>query len=547
MTKWISSFLIIAASSFAAQTNDIVVYGGTSAGVIAAVQAVKMGRSVIVVAPEKHLGGLSSGGLGYTDIGNKVAIGGLSRDFYRRVWKKYADDAAWKFEARHPFGGQGVKVEPGEETMWIFEPHVAEQVFEDYIAENRIEVVRGERLDLKNSVTKDGARIVSFRTESGKVFVGRQFIDATYEGDLMAKAGVTYTVGREANAQYGEMFNGVETKYSRGHQFPGNISVYRVENDPYSGVLPRIAMSPPADDGTGDHRVQAYCFRMCLTDNPGNRIPFAKPDGYDASQYELILRVLKTGWREIFNKFDRIPNRKTDTNNHGPFSTDNIGMNYDYPDGDYATRDRIIAEHRTYEAGWFYFLANDPRVPEDVRIKMSQWGLPKDEFTDNGNWPHQLYVREARRMIGAAVMTEHHCTGKETVRDSVGLAAYGMDSHNTERYADTNGFVRNEGNIQVGVAGPYPISYRSLTPKKTECENLLVPVCLSATHIAYGSIRMEPVFMILAQSAATAASLALDKKSAVQDVNYDELKARLIEDKQTLAWSGAKKTASPAH
>jgi hypothetical protein len=528
--------VLAAGSARAAETvtNDIVVYGGTSAGVIAAVQAKQMGRSVIVVAPERHLGGLSSGGLGYTDIGNKNAIGGLSRDFYRRIWKKYQDDAAWTAEPRKPYGGQGVNVAAGEETMWIFEPHVAEAVFEDYVRENGLTVLRGERLDLKDGVTKDGARIVSFRTESGRVFAGKVFIDATYEGDLLAKAGVAYTVGREANAQYGETYNGVATRYATKHQFPPGISAYKVEGDPSSGLLPRIHDGPPGVEGEGDHRVQAYCFRMCLTDNPANRVPFPKPEGYDADQYELILRVLKTGWRQVFQKFDRIPNRKTDTNNHGPFSTDNIGMNYAYPDADHATREKIVAEHRTYEAGWFYFLANDPRVPEDVRTKMAEWGLPKDEFKDNGNWPHQLYIREARRMIGAAVMTEHHCTGRKVAPDSVGLAAYGMDSHNVQRYADTNGFVRNEGDVQERVAGPYPVSYRALTPKKEQCANLFAPVCLSASHIAYGSIRMEPVFMILAQSSATAASLAIDAGTDVQDVPYEKLKERLLADGQIL-------------
>ena len=514
--------------------SDVVVYGGTSAGVMAAVQAKRMGKSVILVAPETHLGGLSSGGLGFTDIGNKKAIGGLSREFYRRVWRAYQDDKVWKFEMRRPYGGQGVRVEPGEETMWIFEPHVAEQVFEDLIAENSIRVLRGERLELKGGVTKNGARIASLRTESGRLFAARMFIDATYEGDLMAKAGVPYAVGREPNATYGETYNGVATKQARHHQFPAGISAYKVEGDPSSGLLPRIHEGPPGLEGEGDRRVQAYCYRMCLTDDARNRVPFPKPEGYDAGQYELMLRLLKTGWRGVDNKFDRIPNRKTDTNNHGPFSTDNIGMNYEYPDGDYATRERILAEHRTYEAGWFYFLANDARVPEDVRKKMSQWGLAKDEFADNAHWPRQLYVREARRMIGAAVMTERHCTGKETAQQSIGLAAYGMDSHNTQRYAGADGFVRNEGDVEVRVAGPYPIGYGAITPAEKACENLLVPVCLSASHIAYGSIRMEPVFMILGQSAATAAALAIDNKVAVQDVPYAKLKERLLADRQVL-------------
>ena len=515
-------------------THDLVIYGGTSAGIIAAVQATRLGLSVVVVAPERHLGGLSSGGLGFTDIGNKQAIGGLSRDFYERVAAKYRDDAAWKFEARRPYGGQGVKAETNATAMWVFEPHVAEAVFEDYVREFRLDVRRGERLLRPGGAVREGDRLVALRTESGAEYAGRMFMDAGYEGDLLAAAGVPYTVGREARATYGETLNGVSTAHARAPQFPPGLSAYRVPGDPSSGLLPFIQPGPPGEEGSGDARVQAYCFRMCLTDHPDNRVPFAKPAGYDPDQYALLQRVLESGWREVFRKFDLIPNRKTDTNNHGPFSFDFIGMNHDYPEADYATRDRIIAAHRAYQAGWLYYLAHDPRVPDEVRTKMATWGLARDEFADNGHWPHQLYVREARRMIGAAVMTEAHCRGKAVAADSVGLAAYGMDSHNVQRYCDTNGFVRNEGDVQVGVPGPYPISYGAITPRAGACDNLLVPVCVSASHIAYGSIRMEPVFMVLGQSAATAAALALQENVPVQQVPYDKLRARLLADSQRL-------------
>ena len=532
----IAALLLLASAAAAATpvTNDLVVYGGTSAGLIAAVQAKRMGLSVVVVAPERHLGGLSSGGLGFTDIGNKRAIGGLSRDFYRRVARKYADDRAWTFEPRRPYGGQGVKADPGGDAMWVFEPHVAEAVFEDYVREAALDVRRGERLLRPGGVVRDGARIVALRTESGAEVAGRMFIDAGYEGDLLAAAGVSYTVGREPRARYGESLNGVSTGLARSHQFPAGLSAYRVPGEPASGLLPLIQPGPPGGEGEGDARVQAYCFRLCLTDAPENRVPFRRPEGYDPDRYALLLRLLESGWRDVFRKFDRIPNRKTDTNNHGPLSSDFIGMNHGYPEADYAQRDALIAAHRAYQEGWLYFLVNDPRVPAEVREKMAGWGLARDEFADNGHWPYQLYIREARRMVGALVMTEAHCRGTAVAADSIGLAAYGMDSHNVQRYCDTNGCVRNEGDVQVGVPGPYPIGYGAITPRAGECDNLLVPVCLSASHIAYGSIRMEPVFMVLGQSAATAAALALREGVPVQRVPYAALRARLLADGQEL-------------
>jgi len=540
----------LVALTASAADYDLVIYGGTSAGVIAAVQAKKLGKSVVIVGPDKHLGGLSSGGLGYTDTGNKSVIGGLARNFYHRVWKHYDGAAAWTWQKKEEYGnkGQGTPAMDGKErTMWIFEPHVAEQVFEDYIREYAIPVLRDEWLDRAQGVTKDGARIASITMLSGKTFTARMFIDATYEGDLMAAAGVEYRVGREAQAENGEDANGIQTgKLHHRHHFgvlKEPVSPYVVPGDPKSGVVARVSTEPPGEFGKGDKKVQAYCFRMCLTDVPENRIPFVKPEGYDPKQYELLLRVFNAGWRETFEKFDPIPNHKTDTNNHGPFSTDNIGYNWDYPDAGYERRKAIIAEHETYQKGWLYFIANDPRVPAEVGEAMKKWGLPKDEFKDNGGWSHQLYVREARRMAGQFVMTQNELQKKRATPGSVGMGSYTIDSHNTQRYITPEGFVQNEGDIGVSAGGPYEIAYGALIPKRGQCDNLIVPVCVSSSHIAFGSIRMEPVFMILGQSAATAAALAMDAGQSVQDVPYEKLRERLMADGQVLHSKGEPKPA----
>jgi hypothetical protein len=522
---------------------DVIVYGGTSAAVIAAVEVVQSGKSVIVVSPDIHLGGLSAGGLGWTDTGNKEVIGGLSRDFYHRVYKHYQTDEAWKWMNRDDYGntGQGTPAIDGENrTMWIFEPHVAEKVFEDYIKEFNITLFRDEWLDRENGIVMQNGNIVSITTLSGKKYSGKIFIDATYEGDLMAAAGVSYHVGREGNDVYGETWNGVQTGvYHHRHHFMAlgePIDPYQVAGDPDSGLLPRISPDPPGEKGSGDHRVQAYCFRMCMTDHPGNRVPFPRPENYDSTQYELLVRIFEAGWNEWFGKFDDIPNRKTDTNNHGPFSSDNIGMNYDYPEASYERRREIIEEHENYQMGLLWFVANDPRVPENVRSQMQNWGLAGDEFTYNGHWPHQLYIREARRMIGEFVMTENELMKRSPTPESVGMGSYWIDSHNVQRYVTEVGHVHNEGDIGVRLDAPYEISYGSLVPRIEECRNLLVPVCVSSSHIAFGSIRMEPVFMILGQSAAIAASIAIDEGIAVQDVSYDLLSKQLVGKGQVLTF-----------
>jgi hypothetical protein len=525
---------------------DVVIYGGTSAAVIAAVEVAQSGKSVIMVSPDKHPGGLTSGGLGFTDTGRKEVIGGLARDFYHRIYNHYQKTDAWKWMDKEQYGntGQGTPAIDGNmRTMWIFEPHVAEQVFENYIKKFDITVYREEWLNRGSGVVISNGKITSITTLSGKTFQAKIFMDATYEGDLMAAAGVSYHVGREGNNKYGENWNGVQTDvFQHRHNFSvfnSPIDPYWIPGDPSSGLLPRISPDPPGEKGQGDDRIQAYCFRTCMSNHPENRVPFPKPEGYDSTQYELLVRIFDAGWREWFQKFDAIPNRKTDTNNHGPFSSDNIGMNYDYPEASYERRKEIIKEHETYQKGLLWFVANDPRVPEEIQTEMQKWGLAKDEFTDNGNWPHQIYVREARRMIGEFVMTENELMKRTPTPHSIGMGSYTIDSHNVQRYVTDDGHVQNEGDIGVGLPGPYEIAYGSIVPQKEECRNLLVPVCASASHIAFGSIRMEPVFMILGQSAAVAASIAIDENIALQDVDYEKLKSQLLEKGQVLTMENA--------
>jgi hypothetical protein len=530
------------------QRFDVVIYGGTSAAVTSAVQVKKMGQSVIIVSPDKHLGGLSSGGLGFTDSGNTSTVGGLAREFYQRVYAFYQNEKTWQWQKMSDYAnvGQGTKAMlHDDKTMWIFEPHVAETVFDAWVKEHNIPVIRNAWLDRKNGVKKNGTKIVSMTTLDGQTFEGKMFLDATYEGDLMAAAGVDYHVGRESNEQYGETWNGNQVGIlHHGHWFKKPVDPYIIPGDPKSGRLKFIDDSKPGVRGEADHRVQAYCFRMCLTDYEPNRVPFPKPEGYNSNDYELYVRVFATGWRETFHKFDRIPNYKTDTNNHGPFSTDFIGMNYDYPDASYERRKEIIAEHTKYQQGLMYFLANDERVPDDVRNKMSQWGLAKDEFTDNGNWSHQIYVREARRMVGEYVTTELDCMAKRRCPKPVGLGSYALDSHNVRRYITPQGTVQNEGDIGVSPKGPYGIDFGSIVPKREQCTNLVVPVCVSSSHIAFGSIRMEPVFMILGQSAATVAVLAINENIDVQKLDYEKLKKHLTENGQRLSYSEQKNNSN---
>ena len=538
---------------------DIVVYGATSAGIATAIQGSRMGKKVMLIEPSSRIGGLTTGGLGQTDIGNKQAIGGISREFYQNIKRFYVQPENWKWQSRESYkdGGQ-TRSSANEDAMWTFEPSAALRVFEEMLSkEKNIAIAYHQRLNRENGVVLINKTIQSIRMESGEVYIGKMFIDCTYEGDLMAAAGVTYTVGRESNSQYVESLNGVQTgktglalrnNISRNayyHNFIDGVDPYVIKGNPKSGLLPFIVSEKPNIDGSGDDKIQAYCFRMTLTDHIDNKIPFSKPLRYNEMDYELLFRNYEArsgSVNKMYNYGDPLvpwinsdmPNRKTDTNNQKGFSTDFIGQNYAYPDATYQERDIIIQRHKDFQQGLMWTLAYHPRIPEEVRAVVSKWGLCKDEFETNQGWSGQLYVREARRMVSDYVMNQKNCEKLEIVDDAVGLGAYGMDSHHIQRYVDANGHVKNEGNVEAGVSSPFPVSYRSIVPKKSEVQNLFIPVCLSASHIAFGSIRMEPVFMVLGQSSAIAASLAIDKKINAQAIEYKILKPLLLQFGQRL-------------
>lgn len=533
-------FSLLSINSVAAELEaDIVVYGDASGGVVAAVQATRMGKSAILVSQYGHLGGLTSSGLGWSDIGNDAILGGLSREFYHQLYLHYQKPEAWNWQEREKFSNQGQGVPALNEKTELastFEPKIAEKVFDTMAKDAGFRIVNG-RLDLAKGVIKDGKRITAIRLEDGTSIKGKMFIDASYEGDLLPLAGVSYVIGRESNAEFNEVGNG-NTGVAMKNQLPNGIDPYITKGDPASGLLPGVNPDLGGEKGDGDHRLQAFCYRMCLTDVPENRIMIEKPEGYNEADYEILFRAIEAGQKDGFYKLSPLPNRKTDSNNNGGISTDFIGMNYG-DDWNWATlnhdeREKLAAKHRDWQLGLVWTVQNHPRIPENLRKPYTVWGLPKDEFAGNGHWPYNIYVREARRMRSDLVMTEAHCKNQTAVEDPVGMGAYTLDSHNTQRVVH-NGMVKNEGDIQTYIGGkPYGISYRSIVPKADECENLLVPWALSASHIAFGSIRMEPVFMVLSQSAATAASMAIDDNTPVQKVPYEKLRTRLLADDQRL-------------
>jgi hypothetical protein len=503
---------------------DVVVYGGTASGIIAAVAAAREGKKVILIEPGRHLGGMVSGGLGATDFGNRAAIGGYAREFFDRVREHYVKT----------YGANSEQVKACSDGFH-FEPHVAERVLHEMIAAAKVEVLLEQHRLV--TVAREEKRIAFIVTQTGKTFdypktSGKVFIDASYEGDLMAAAKVSYTVGREGRERYRESLAGVQ-EHSRAHQWPVPVAGL----DAQGKLLPYIQTTPPGQPGQGDRKTQAYNFRLCMTDRPDNRVPFPKPAHYDPNRYELLARLLATKpdlkVGQLMNPV-RMPNGKTDTNNNGPFSTDHIGANWDYPEGDQATRARIWQDHLEYTQGFLYFLANDSRVPRALHDEMARWGLAKDEFVDTANWPHQLYVREARRMLGSYVMTQTDIMENRTKDDAIALGSYNTDSHHVQRVLGADGNVVNEGDFQVPVQ-PYAIPYRSLTPKAGECDNLLVTVCMSASHVAYGTIRMEPVYMIMGQAAGVAGAQAADNGVAVQKIDVDKLLARLKARKAVLS------------
>lgn len=503
---------------------DLCVYGATSAGIIAAIRAHLLGKSVALLHPGKFIGGLTTGGLGLTDYGRKHVIGGLSREFYRQAGYHYH-----------------------KEEEFHFEPRVASQVYTQMLHEAEQDAILYQYLD---RVEKSAGRITAITTLSGLRVEAKVYIDATYEGDLMAKAGVSYTVGREGNAAYGETLNGVQVR--EFHQFSHAVDPYVRPGDPSSGLLPNINAEDLSQlEGQGDKRVQAYCFRMCMTDDPTLIVPWEKPANYDPLLYVLAERWF-SGQKDTYNeqlknaqslvpaKFDIMPNRtaggyrKTDTNNHGPVSSDFIGANYAWPEGTYQEREVIFQAHVDYQKGFYWFMANSPAIPDRYRKAYAAWGLPKDEFADTGHWPHSLYIREARRMVSDYVITEDDCRGTRVATDAIGMGSYGMDSHNCSRFVK-DGRVLNDGDVQASGFPAYPVPYRAIVPKRSECQNLIVPVCLSSSHIAYGSVRMEPVFMVLGESAAFAACLSIDAGVAVQDIPYDTLKDQLLIAQQVIA------------
>lgn len=516
MKPLLSTFLAALAlfCSCSDKEPDLLIYGGTSSGVVAAYSAARQGLKVVVVEPLHHIGGMTTGGLGLTDIGNKQVVYGLARKFYRDLGARY-----------------------GTLESWIFEPSAASEIFDGYLSDPNITVLSGYRLA---GVDKDGTRIAGIAVTDGSdtlSFKAGWYLDCSYEGDLMARAGVSYHRGREANETYGETWNGVQLLHE--HQLPDGIDPYVIPGDKNSGLLWGISDRELLPNGSGDSLVQAYNYRICLTDSTENRIPITRPDNYDPARYELLLRLIavthpeKPGLGPYFI-WSRMPGRKTDINNRGGFSTDMIGMNWDYPEADWERRREIIQAHRDYTLGLLWFIGHDERVPADMREEMLRWGLPKDEYTDNGGWTPQLYVRESRRMVGEYVATQADCENRTVVEDAVGMAAYTMDSHNCERivvHKDGRDMVKNEGNAEIRGGLPYNISYRSITPRREECTNLLVPVCLSASHIAYGSIRMEPVFMVLGQAAALAVSIAREERlEKIQDVDSRKIRKVFAED-----------------
>jgi hypothetical protein len=525
-------------SFYTAETKyDICVYGETSSGVMAAVEAGRKGKSVVLISTNNHVGGMATSGLTATDLNNFRAAGGITREFFQRIYTYYKNPSAWKNQDRDAFFEASKKrtftgKNDSLRMQWVYESHVGELVMKQMLTQANVNVVYNERLDLKKGVTKKNAAITSILMESGKRFTASIFIDATYEGDLMATAGVSHMVGRESNSVYNETLNGIRLNEIVGADNK-SIDPYIVAGNRSSGLLPFIEPKIPGPDGSGDHRTQAYCYRMTLTDDPANQVAITKPANYHPLWYEFLARVVVMNPNRLLNtyiSFTPMPNKKTDTN-----QADFVGASYQWPEADYATRDSIARMHKEYVLGLLWFFGNDPRLPATMRTEMKRWGLPKDEFTDSQNFPYQLYVREARRMIGDYVMTERNCNGTDNAPEPVAVATYPLDCHFVSRVLDNEGNVHIEGSYGKQKNVYYTISYRSLIPKASQCTNLLVPVCLSSSHVAYSSIRMEPVYMVLGQSSAVAAVLALDTKTTLQQINYAALEQQLLNEGQVIS------------
>ena len=521
-SRWKRAFaffisLIVAAHHLSAQPDspaDLLVYGGTAAGVVTAYSAAKQGLHVVLLEPSAHLGGMVTGGLSATDLGHFQIIGGYARVFYLRAAAYY-----------------GVK-DLDRPANWLSEPHVDEAIFNAMLREAGVTVVLHRRIREHGGVTVEKRHVEVLTTEDGELWRAKIFADCSYEGDLMAQSGVHYTWGRESSQEYGESLAGVRL-HTPAHQFGWPLEAYDAQHRLY----PEIDPGPLAVAGSADKKVQAYNFRLILTNDAANRLPFPRPEGYDRSRFALLIRYLEEFQRhrgrapqlkDFFNAVP-IPNHKADFNNNGPISTDYIGHSWNYSEASFAKKDTIIQEHLQYTKALVYFLSHDESVPETLRTEMNQWGLPRDEFGDTGHWPRQLYIREARRLLGAYVIRQSDLQTERTKPDSIGMGSYNSDSHNIQRVAMPDGTVQNEGDVQVPVQ-PYEIPYRSITPRRSEVENLLVPVCLSASHVAYSSVRMEPQYMIIGQAAGIAATLAVRSHSAMQDISITELQRELRDE-----------------
>jgi hypothetical protein len=520
--------IFFAATPASSPSYDFVVYGATAGGAMAALAAAREGLHVVLLEPGNHVGGMVTGGLSATDVGNRNVIGGYPLEFFERV-------------------GQYYDMRQFDQTVsWRFEPHVGEEILRSMLKEAGVDVRLHERLREQHGVTKVGNRLVGIITEDGAVWKGKVFADATYEGDLMVAAGISNAWGRESGTQYGESLAGVQPTIG-GHKFNFKVSAY----GPEGKLLPQISAQPLAAAGSGDREVQSYNFRLILTRDPKNRVPYPKPAEYDPHKYQLLANTIH-GFEQHFGRAPRfneltiqigIPNGKADFNNKGPFSTDDIGEDWGFPTASYAKRKIIWQERVDYTKGFFYFLAHDSQVPAGLRKEVNEWGLAKDEFTDTDHWPPQLYIRESRRMIGEYVLTQKDLQTERTKSDSVGMGSYNIDSHNFERVALKDGSVQNEGDIEVQVQA-YQIPYRILLPKREEASNLLVSVCASASHVGYSSLRMEPQYMILGQAAGVAASIAVRENSAVQDINVRTLQKDLIRGGAILSYPGQTLTAA---
>ncbi len=504
----------------AAEKFDVVVYGGTAGGVMTAVSAARHGVSVALLEPRDHLGGMVSGGLSRTDFGKKEVLGGMALEFYWRAGLQYNI------------------LQYAQDLAWFVEPKVAERIFKEMAEQAGVKVYYRHRLREKDGVKKSGARVISIAMENGAEFEAKVFADCTYEGDLMAQAGVSYTWGREGVSDYGEPLAGVREK-TPYHQFQVDIPPYGEDGK----LLPEISPEPPGAVGSADKKVQAYNFRLIMSHDPANQVPYPKPGNYDPRRYELLARLLAARTKQLGRSpvlhevvlVAPIPNNKADWNNQGAFSTDYIGKNWEYPEANYKRREEIWQDHIDYVAGYLYFLAHDPRVPPELQKEVNSWGLAKDEFTDTNHWPHQLYIREARRMIGEYVMTQRDIQENLTKPDAIGMGSYNSDSHNIQRIVNKRGFVENEGDMQVAVK-PYQIPYRMLAPKRGQADNLLVPVCFSATHVAYSTLRMEPQYMIIGHAAGVAAQMAIAGNKPVQDIDTAALTEMLKSEGAVLTY-----------